>query len=554
MAWHALISNTFIGVLMFNFVARSLRIKLLLIFIIMLLAFTSVHLVIREHWTLPQLVALEVEKDKKDIQKLNSAVLRVFNEMETLVYDNAVWDELYHVVQNQDLGYLEDNFFIPKSFVSLKINGMSFFDNQQNLIDELAIDENNQPMTNSPFKTLPPSLKSKLLISKQELVNNGQQVLFKKGLVTINNRIVLFVSGSVLPSSGVGELAGTMFVWSYFDGKIEHQLSEITQNPLTSTPYSPSQSFDPLIDFSKLENIDQIRTSSPYIHVQFNDIFDKPVLILSYPTPKRMFNDSVFETSMVVALILSLLILLVIYFILTFMIILPLRKLRATVKEVMNKGDYQLSTKIERADEIGRLALLIDILFNKVNVQQTALKQSNLKLKRLSDTDPLTGIANRRAMMQLLGRFTEDDMPISVIMLDVDHFKRFNDCYGHQQGDQALISIAETLKHHSRRENDVVARYGGEEFAIILPNTFQNDALAIAIAICDSIEALSIEHKLSSASQYVTASLGVTGCEEFSDYSVEALFHQADIALYKAKEQGRNCVISFPNELNKHVS
>ena len=129
---------------MINFVARSLRIKLLLIFIIMLLAFTSVHLIIREHWTIPQFITLEVEKDKKDIQKLNSALLRVFNELEMLVYDNAVWDELYNVVLNQNLEYLEENFFITKSFVSLKINGMSFFDNQQNLIDELAIDENNQ--------------------------------------------------------------------------------------------------------------------------------------------------------------------------------------------------------------------------------------------------------------------------------------------------------------------------------------------------------------------------------------------------------------------------
>ncbi|MDE3270878.1 sensor domain-containing diguanylate cyclase [Pseudoalteromonas sp. G4] len=538
---------------MINFVARSLRIKLLLIFIIMLLAFTSVHLIIREHWTIPQFIALEVEKDKKDIQKLNSALLRVFNELEMLVYDNAVWDELYNVVLNQNLEYLEENFFITKSFVSLKINGMSFFDNQQNLIDELAIDENNQPMSSSPFTALPPSLKKQLLISRQELINNGQQILFKKGLVTINNRLVLFVSGSVLPSSGVGELAGTMFVWSYFDGKIEHQLSEITQNPITSTPFSPSQSFDPLIDFSNLKNTDQIRTSSPYIHVQFNDIFDKPALILSYPTPKRMFNDSVFETSMVVALMLSLLILLVIYFILTFMIIYPLRNLRNTVREVMDKGDFKLSTKIERADEIGRLALLIDILFNKVNVQQNALKQNNHQLKRLSDTDPLTGIANRRAMMHVLEQLNEDAMPISVIMLDIDHFKKYNDSYGHQQGDLALKSVAKVLKQHSRRETDVVARYGGEEFAIILPNTCQNDALAIALTMCNELENHGIEHKESSVSAFLTASFGVSSCKEFDNFSIEVLFHQADSALYKAKEQGRNCVVDYNSEMHKHA-
>lgn len=125
---------------MFKFVARSLRIKLLLVFIMMLLAFTSVHLVIRQHWAIPQLIALELEKDRKDIYQLNSALARVFNELEMLVYDNAVWDELYNVVIHSDIEYLNENYFIPKSFASLKINGMSFFDSNQGLIAELAID------------------------------------------------------------------------------------------------------------------------------------------------------------------------------------------------------------------------------------------------------------------------------------------------------------------------------------------------------------------------------------------------------------------------------
>ena len=195
---------------MFNFVARSLRIKLLLVFIMMLLAFTSVHLVIRQHWTIPQLIALELEKDRKDIYQLNSALARVFNELEMLVYDNAVWDELYNVVTNSEVEYLNENYFIPKSFVSLKINGMSFFDSNQVLIAELAIDQQNTPLAHSPFNVLADPLKNKLLISPQELAANNNQVLFKKGFININGKLVLFMSGSVLPSSGMGELAGTM--------------------------------------------------------------------------------------------------------------------------------------------------------------------------------------------------------------------------------------------------------------------------------------------------------------------------------------------------------
>ena len=538
---------------MFNSIARSLRIKLLLVFVVMLLAFSSVHLVIRQYWTIPQLIALEVEKDKKDIYKLNSALLRVYNELEMLVYDNAVWDELYNVILTRDLDYLETNFFIPKSFVSLKINGMSFFDKNQMLIDELAIDQNNNPLSSSPFKSLPPSLKKNLLISKQEVINNGQQTLFKQGLITLNDRLILFVSGSVLPSSGVGDLAGTMLVWSYFDGKIAHQLSEITQTTITAAQADTFSASTPVIDFNQLDAQTHIRTKLSNIHVKFNDIFNKPALILSYPTPKRMFDDSPFEMSMVMALLMSLVILLIIYFILTIMIIEPLNKLKATVREVMDRGNFQLTTNLERSDEIGRLALLIDVLFNKVHVQQHALKHNNRQLKRLSDTDPLTGIANRRAMMQVLEQLTPSAMPISVIMLDVDYFKKFNDSYGHQQGDLALKHVAKTLKHHTRRQSDVIARYGGEEFVVVLLNTCQSDARNMAYAIREAIEELAIEHKTSLISQFLTASIGVSCCDEFDNFSIETLFHQADSALYKAKEQGRNCVVDYNSEMHKHA-
>ena len=385
------------------------------------------------------------------------------------------------------------------------------------------------------------------------MINNGQQTLFKQGLITLNDRLILFVSGSVLPSSGVGDLAGTMLVWSYFDGKIAHQLSEITQTTVTAAQADTLSATTPVIDFNQLDAQNHIRTQLSNIHVKFNDIFNKPALILSYPTPKRMFDDSPFEMSMVMALLMSLVILLIIYFILTIMIIEPLNKLKATVREVMDRGNFQLTTNLGRTDEIGRLALLIDVLFNKVHVQQHALKHNNRQLKRLSDTDPLTGIANRRAMMQVLEQLTPSAMPISVIMLDVDYFKKFNDSYGHQQGDLALKLVAKTLKHHTRRQNDVIARYGGEEFVVVLLNTCQSDARNMAYAIREAIEGLAIEHKTSLISQFLTASIGVSCCDEFDNFSIETLFHQADSALYKAKEQGRNCVVDYNSEMHKHA-
>lgn len=154
-----------------------------------------------------------------------------------------------------------------------------------------------------------------MLISPQELAAYNNQVLLKKGFININGKLVLFMSGSVLPSSGMGELAGTIFVWSYFDSKIEQQLSEIIQTPVTSSLFSKAAKVSPLIAFSEVDTVNSIRNEQSNINVIFNDVFSQPALVLSYPKPERMFNDHLFETSMVISLVMSLLILLVIYFI-----------------------------------------------------------------------------------------------------------------------------------------------------------------------------------------------------------------------------------------------
>ncbi|NUN66247.1 diguanylate cyclase [Pseudanabaena biceps] len=181
------------------------------------------------------------------------------------------------------------------------------------------------------------------------------------------------------------------------------------------------------------------------------------------------------------------------------------------------------------------------------------LKQANLELEKLVHIDGLTQVANRRCFDHRLAvewqRLSRESQPLSLILFDIDYFKFYNDHYGHQRGDNCLITIAQTVKLSLSRPADLVARYGGEEFAVILPNTDSQGAIAITERIRLAIKDLEIIHKDSQISDYVTISLGVSSLLPDLNQSPSNLIKQADMALYAAKHRGRNCFVSFTQDI-----
>jgi len=178
----------------------------------------------------------------------------------------------------------------------------------------------------------------------------------------------------------------------------------------------------------------------------------------------------------------------------------------------------------------------------RVKTHITLKLQSDV-MRRLVFLDGLTGVYNRRYFDQQfameMARSVRNQSPLSLIMLDVDYFKRFNDYYGHQAGDDCLRQIATTLKEGLRRPADLVARYGGEEFACILPETEFHDAMALAIELEQRIREKNIPHANSDAAAVVTISLGVSGRTGDTPGDASALLAQADVQLYIAKNAGR---------------
>ncbi|MFO1390846.1 MAG: diguanylate cyclase [Agitococcus sp.] len=202
-----------------------------------------------------------------------------------------------------------------------------------------------------------------------------------------------------------------------------------------------------------------------------------------------------------------------------------------------------------------RLAFLQSLLLDHHSEELNLL---NKELERIAHEDALTGIANRRSFDDMArkewDRALRDKQPLSLLLIDVDYFKRFNDFYGHSAGDICLQKIGQALQQSVMRSSDIVARYGGEEFIILLPNTKDAGGIEVATRIIDAVDALNIPHQQSDTHSHVSISVGVSTLVASPNLSIASLIHQADVALYKAKEMGRHQYVVYEELLPKPKS
>ena len=179
---------------------------------------------------------------------------------------------------------------------------------------------------------------------------------------------------------------------------------------------------------------------------------------------------------------------------------------------------------------------------------QLMIKQKNDLLEMLASIDGLTEIPNRRYLDDNLSRewrrSRRNGTALSVVLMDIDYFKRYNDCYGHRAGDDCLKQVAHALVSVCKRGSDFVARYGGEEFAAVLPNMKKQDALAFAKELRLAVKSLNIPHKASLNADHITISIGIATSENGQVSAEHVLLEEADLGLYQAKDNGRDQIIA----------
>ncbi|MEO0826124.1 MAG: diguanylate cyclase [Cyanobacteria bacterium J06635_1] len=233
--------------------------------------------------------------------------------------------------------------------------------------------------------------------------------------------------------------------------------------------------------------------------------------------------------------------------------------LREGAQDYLVKGKIQrtwmvraIQYAIERQQNLDKLQHLNELLeqenADRIRVEK-ALQVANEQLQRLVIEDSLTGLANRRRLDEYLrqewSRCRRTHLPLSFILCDIDHFKNYNDYYGHPAGDRCLHQVAQGLKTVVQRPSDLVARYGGEEFAFVLPDTDLVGATKVSQQIKLAIQSLNIPHVRSAVADQITLSIGVVSTQAHQNECIEHIILVADEALYQAKEQGRNRIVTY---------
>jgi len=209
--------------------------------------------------------------------------------------------------------------------------------------------------------------------------------------------------------------------------------------------------------------------------------------------------------------------------------------------EIFRLRNIELKKKNEEIEKNARLLAIANQRLTKLHEE---LEEANQRLKHLTTIDKVTGIHNRRYFDDTLkrewNRCLREGKSLSLILVDIDNFKLYNDSYGHLQGDKCLRKVAKTLAGELKRSSDFVGRFGGEEFAAILANTKLDDAAKVAEQMRKCIEALKIVHEQSPTIPYITISLGLATIKPTRNTSFQELISAADQRLYQAKNQGRN--------------
>ena len=219
----------------------------------------------------------------------------------------------------------------------------------------------------------------------------------------------------------------------------------------------------------------------------------------------------------------------------------PPRDIRARRSDGRSVTVQLALSRLDTGGQARFVALFTDLSEREAYAQ--ALRDANAQLAHLSETDALTGIANRRRFDRALHdewqRASRHGLPLALLLIDVDHFKRYNDSRGHPMGDECLRAIAQILRNCVRRAGDLVARYGGEEFALLLPHTGDAEAMALALACIEAVEQAELPHPDSPLAPHVTLSIGVASATNSAEEPPSQLLDAADSAMYAAKRAGR---------------
>ncbi|MBS8239380.1 diguanylate cyclase [Marinobacter lipolyticus] len=510
----------------------------------------------------PAFAEVETNYAKNNIDR---AIRRLESQRELIdftVYDWSAWDDTYRFITDRSAAYIASNLH-PDTFWNYGFDLAVFMDADYRPVwagvYDFRSDGDLVDITETHLdRILPKAAAHAQSIDLGEYIDDQRA----SGIFVIDNTPVLFSMRPIVRSDGSGPHRGFILFGQFLSKEVVEDFSQQIVLDFSIEPVAPSYE-GPGPDEYTVSRISQDALSASKLY----SVAGVPSLTVSATLPRSItrLGGEITQYAVALFIVLCILIVLTLVVLVQRVVVSPIRSLRKDISAIATAMDYSLRTTIRNDDEIGALSREFNFMLELVESNnaallhlnaelasehenvlnaQTKLRIANKALKKQSETDALTGVKNRLALekkleqdWKLLGR-TRD--PLTVLLIDIDDFKGYNDYYGHQAGDECLKRVAGILQQAARRDTDIAARYGGEEFVIVLPGTSVEDARVIAAGLLTAIRKENIEHARSSTGPYLTLSIGIASVVPDPVLSVEALIRGADKALYQVKATGRN--------------
>jgi diguanylate cyclase (GGDEF)-like protein len=534
----------------------SIRIKVFVIIFVLFAMLGGADFLVQRFIIFPSFLELEHREAGENLKRVFHAIDREIVHLNRLCGDWAVWNDAYAFMTKQTEHFVKSN-LNPETLAANTMNLLAFCTPDGAVVWSRATDFTENKQLSFQFLAsgaIPPGHP---LLAVRPSETAGKET---SGVLDTEWGPLLFATREILLSDGSGPGAGFLIMGRFLDAATLQTLQEQTRIPFEIVYPFPGESKvcnsldragkaqTSKLDAFALKNEQYLNTCAAYLGAT-----GAPLFGVRYLFPREITRKGVTSMSYAAALVICSggVILIILNAMLQHVILRPVQRLTEHAAQLEQEGDYSVRLNLTRQDEIGRLASSFDAMVQTINDRTEQLQLANEQLIFLTVQDGLTGIANRRMfdsyMRKEWRRAMREQTPLSVVMLDVDFFKGYNDAYGHQQGDRCLVSVATALQQHVRRPADLAARYGGEEFVMVLPNTSADGAVILAERVREAIQALKIEHRSSPVSPFISVSLGVVtavpGVDQ-SEAGLDAFLEAADQGLYQAKRQGRNRTVS----------
>jgi diguanylate cyclase (GGDEF)-like protein len=540
----------------------SIRTKVFLIIFVLFAALGIADFIVQRFIIYPSFLALEHREVGENLQRIFHAIDRETYHVERLCRDWATWNDSHDFMATGYEGFIESN-LSDDSLDNISLNLLVFCDTRGNIVWSRVRDLKEKTTLRLGFMADGRVDMAHTTLAVHLSPEGGRG---KRGIFNTEAGPMLFATREVLRSDGSGPTNGFLIMGRFLNETMLETLKEQTR-----LSFEIVDAFDDARFLCRTSGMTPMQTGNLTYYTKddgdkmvscagFQNDAGETLFGVQYLFPRETTRKGIDSIRYAVFLVVGsgVTVLVILNLMMQAVVLKPLRRLTDHAAKLQQEGDYSLRLGLERKDEIGVLAKSLDSLVQTISDRTVELQRANEQLTQLSLNDALTGIANRRMfdayLKQEWRRAMREQTPLSIMLADVDHFKKFNDTYGHQQGDMCLIGVAAVMQLHMQRPADLLARYGGEEFAVILPGTDAEGAGHMAEVLGQAVRDLRIDHSESDAAPYVTVSIGVVTTipsPEEGDGGMDMLLEQADQALYQAKKVGRNRVLAWTPELFK---